>query len=102
MKAADIFALNTNYEGLSHVLLEAMALGTPVVTTPAGGNIELVVNGETGLLADFNQRAVWLVAIKTLLTDQVLADKIAAQAKIFTAQNFSREQMLGELSKELD
>lgn len=50
IKAADIFVLNSSYEGLSHVLIEAMTLGTPVIATHAGGNPTLVADGETGLL----------------------------------------------------
>lgn len=50
IKSADVFVLNSLYEGLSHVLIEAMTLGTPVIATSAGGNTTLVVDGETGLL----------------------------------------------------
>ncbi|MFA6519727.1 MAG: glycosyltransferase family 4 protein [Candidatus Paceibacterota bacterium] len=50
IKAADVFVLNSLYEGLSHVLIEAMTLGTPVIATNAGGNTTLVADGETGLL----------------------------------------------------
>jgi glycosyltransferase involved in cell wall biosynthesis len=47
---ADAFALNSTYEGLSHVLIETAALGKPIVATEAGGNGEVVKDGETGLL----------------------------------------------------
>lgn len=48
MKAADVFVLNSLYEGFPHALVEAMTLGTPVIATDAGGNKEVV--GDTGLL----------------------------------------------------
>jgi glycosyltransferase involved in cell wall biosynthesis len=52
LKMADLFALNTNYEGMSHVLLEAMKIGVPIITTKAGGNPETIKDGQTGLLVD--------------------------------------------------
>lgn len=56
--AADVFVLNSSYEGLSHHLIEALMLGTPVVATRVGGNPELVEeqqlveNGNTEELAN--------------------------------------------------
>ena len=47
VKDADVFVLNSTYEGLSHLLIEALSLGTPVVATRAGGNTELVGNRGT-------------------------------------------------------
>ena len=41
-KAADIFVLNSGYEGLSHVILEAMSFGVPVIASREGGNPELI------------------------------------------------------------
>ena len=48
--AADACVLYSRYEGLPHVLLEAMAAGTPVVASAAGGNPEVVAHEQTGLL----------------------------------------------------
>ena len=42
IKSADLFVLNSEYEGLSHLLLETVALGTPVIATDAGGNTEVL------------------------------------------------------------
>jgi glycosyltransferase involved in cell wall biosynthesis len=48
--ALDIFILPTLTEGLSNTILEAMACRKPVITTPVGGNSELVENGKSGYL----------------------------------------------------
>ena len=46
----DIFVLPSFTEGLSNTLLEAMASGKPIITTPVGGNTELIENGKNGYL----------------------------------------------------
>ncbi len=50
MHAADYFILYSGYEGLSHVLLEALNAGTPVLASARGGNPEVVRDGVNGLL----------------------------------------------------
>lgn len=47
---AGCFVLFSEYEGLSHVLLEALAHGIPVIASDAGGNRELITDGENGML----------------------------------------------------
>lgn len=78
--AADVFALNTAYEGLSHALIEAMHAGVPVVTTPAGGNIELIENGKTGLLVPFNDVKKLAQAMREILKNPAKGAKLAAAA----------------------
>ncbi len=67
-RAGDVFVLNTGYEGFSHTILEAMASGIPVITTPAGGNPELIEHKKTGLLGEYNREAAFLKAIETLFS----------------------------------
>lgn len=50
MSKADIFVLNSTYEGFPHVILEAAEAGIPVVAAACGGVPELVLHGQTGLL----------------------------------------------------
>jgi glycosyltransferase involved in cell wall biosynthesis len=46
----DLFMLSSRREGICNSLLEAMAVGLPVVTTDAGGTSELVLDGQTGYI----------------------------------------------------
>ena len=50
LRACDVFVLNSTYEGLPHVLLEAMAAGLPVIATAVGGSREIIEDGTNGLL----------------------------------------------------
>ncbi|MEW6578818.1 MAG: glycosyltransferase family 4 protein [Chloroflexota bacterium] len=53
LRAADYAVLYSGYEGLSHVLLESLAAGTPVIASDKGGNPELVTHGVNGLLVPY-------------------------------------------------
>jgi len=81
LKIADIFVLNTNYEGMSHALLEAMKIGTPIITTKAGGNPETIKDKETGLLVDYRNKEQWIEAINLILDNPDLAEKLTKHAK---------------------
>lgn len=91
--AGDIFILNTKYEGLSHTLLEAMALGIPICTTRAGGNTELIRDGENGLFFDWNDVDQMRAAVMRLVRDPDLARALAGRAQE-KARSFSSERML--------
>ena len=57
LSKSEIFVLNTGYEGLSHAILEAMFVGTPIITTNIGGNPELIKNNESGILIEYNSES---------------------------------------------
>lgn len=69
MRSADAFALNSSYEGLSHLLIEARMLGVPVVATKVGGNPEVVADGEDGLLISEGDTSALAAALARVLDD---------------------------------
>ncbi len=77
---ADVFALPSYAEGLPVVLMEALATGLPVVTTPVAGIPELVVDGETGLLIEPGDRAALSAAIERL-RDPALRERLGAAGR---------------------
>lgn len=79
--ASDAFVLNTSYEGLSHQLLEVMNLGVPIITTPVGGNVELITHEETGLMVQFNDVEALKGAIARLYKNSSLARSLAWRAQ---------------------
>jgi glycosyltransferase involved in cell wall biosynthesis len=84
--AADVFVLNTAYEGLSHHLIEALALGAPVVTTPVGGNPELITDGVEGLLVPVDDTLALDQTITRILTDRTLREQLVTAGKAKAAQ----------------
>ena len=66
IKSAGMFILNTGYEGLSHTLLECLSQGVPVITTNVGGNPEVIENGKTGFLVEYDNEAQILDAVKKM------------------------------------
>ncbi len=65
--ACDLFLLSSRYEGLPRVVVEAYALGLPVVSTPADGVVEVVEDGVTGILTPFGDDAAMAEAAERLL-----------------------------------
>jgi glycosyltransferase involved in cell wall biosynthesis len=86
VRAADCFVLNTGYEGLSHQLLEVLAVGTPIVTTRVGGNPELIEDSVTGRLVDYNDENALDHALDEVLVQPDRANHFAVEGKKFVAQ----------------
>lgn len=96
MDACDIFCLPSLNEGMGKVLVEAMALGKPIVASDVGGIPDLVIPGETGILvppADSNALAA---AILTLCDHPELREKMGEQGKK-KAPEYSVEKMLHKI-----
>ncbi|OIO33467.1 MAG: hypothetical protein COZ49_03950 [Candidatus Yonathbacteria bacterium CG_4_10_14_3_um_filter_47_65] len=91
--ASDVFVLNTSYEGFSHQLLEVMALGVPIVTTNVGGNPELIVDRESGLLVEQGDTAALMNAILELLDTKTNKTVFVENAQKKAAE-FSVERMV--------
>jgi glycosyltransferase involved in cell wall biosynthesis len=81
LRAADVFVLSTRYEGLSHVLLEAMAAGTPAVASAVGGNPEVIAPEVNGLLVPPDDGEALVGAVQRLLADAALAERLRTRAQ---------------------
>jgi glycosyltransferase involved in cell wall biosynthesis len=96
IRAADVFVLNTSYEGFSHQLLEVMAVGTPLITTSVGGNIELVEDKKDGLLVSHNNKQDLTSALATVLGDRAFSKQLSSNA-FKKVEQFSEKRMISEL-----
>jgi glycosyltransferase involved in cell wall biosynthesis len=90
IRAADAFVLNSEYEGLSHTLLEVSVLGTPAVATGVCGNPEVVEHGVNGLLVPPRDAAAVKAALERLLADPALRERFAAAGRE-KARGFTRD-----------
>ena len=95
IRAADIFVLNTSYEGFSHLVLETMAVGTPVVTTNIGGNPEAITDGMDGYLVKPGDMSALESRITTLMEKPEQYKKIVAAAKKRVAE-FTDERVVSQ------
>jgi glycosyltransferase involved in cell wall biosynthesis len=77
LEAAHVFALSSDTEALGIVLVEAMAMRVPVVTTAVGGTTELVRDGENGLAVPPGDPAALAAAVRRIAADPVLAAKFS-------------------------
>jgi glycosyltransferase involved in cell wall biosynthesis len=80
MATCDIFVLNSTHEGLPHVVLEAMALGLPVVATDVGGTPELIQHGSNGLLIPTGGRGL-TDALAPLLANKTMRKTLSEGAR---------------------
>lgn len=90
----DIFILPSVWEGLGIAILEAQAIGVPVLASNVGGIKEIVKDGETGLLFEPKDSEAIFKSIERLVSNQDLAAKIVEQANKQVRANFDYKIMV--------
>jgi glycosyltransferase involved in cell wall biosynthesis len=93
--AADVFAFHTLHEGMGIVLLEALASGCPVVTTAAGGTVDIVRDGDTGLLVPPGDASAFAAAVVRVLRDGGLRAALRARARRTAETEFDWDVVAG-------
>ncbi|QDV09884.1 Alpha-D-kanosaminyltransferase [Planctomycetes bacterium Poly30] len=96
IRAADVFVLNSEYEGLSHTLLEVQALGTPMIASGVCGNPEVVEDGVNGLLVDPDRPEELQAALEKVLRDPELGQRFV-EAGFARSGSFDREITFGRV-----
>ncbi len=94
IRKSDLFVLpSVSSEGLPITLVEAMALGRPVVTTRAGGIPEIAEDGVTARVVEPRDASALSSAIVSVLKDRHFAGRMAAQAQVVARERFSADRM---------
>lgn len=77
-----LFVLSSDYEGMPNALMEAMALGLPVISTdcPCGGPKFLIKNNINGILVPINDEEKMKIAIENILSDKEFSNKLSINA----------------------
>lgn len=88
-EAADIVVSPSHTEGLSNVILEAMAFGRPVVATRVGGNPEIIEDGVSGLLVEARHPGTLAAGVRRLLADSGLHRACAENGRRRVITTFS-------------
>jgi glycosyltransferase involved in cell wall biosynthesis len=88
---ADIFCMASFAEGLPISIMEAMAIGVPVVTTWVGGIPELAINGVTALTVPPGNGGALAEAIKQLIANEPLRERLVVAARAAVERMHSRE-----------
>jgi sugar transferase (PEP-CTERM/EpsH1 system associated) len=107
LNAMDVYVLPSLLEGISNALLEAMATSLPVVVTDTGGNPEVVVAGESGILFPVSDAARLAQHLCSLQADPEYRQRLGHQARRRVCDEFSinamvrrYEQLYGGLAPE--
>jgi glycosyltransferase involved in cell wall biosynthesis len=100
IRAADVFVLNSEYEGLSHTLLEVSALGTPIVATGVCGNPEVVEHEQNGLLVPMRSASSLRAAFERLLGDAELRRRFV-ETGLARMERFGRDRTFSTVERAL-
>jgi glycosyltransferase involved in cell wall biosynthesis len=97
---ADVVVLPSHREGLPTVVLEAQAAGKPVIGAAATGIVDVVADGETGLLFPVGDVPALAEALARLIADKALATKLGFAGQAQVKHKFRQEQIWEELYRE--
>jgi len=96
-RALDLFLLTSRKEGLPNALIEAQAVGVPVVTTPAGGAGEALEHGLTGYIIDGDDPRAVAKTCLSILNDDALRASMGGAGSNWVREGFAPEKMLKEV-----
>jgi glycosyltransferase involved in cell wall biosynthesis len=100
-RAADAVVLSSSWENFPHTVVEALAVGTPVVATAVGGVSEVVRDGENGLLVPPRDAGALAAALRRLGDAPGLRERLAAAAAP-SVEPLAEERLLAVIEERLE
>jgi len=97
--APSVVAIGGDADGLPNVLLEAAAVGLPIIASDVSGIPELVRDGQTGLLVPPHDAPALADALERVLTDATLADGLAARAREVVLTEFDSHRSAERIAR---
>lgn len=98
MRALDIFCLPSYAnEGVPQAILQAMLTALPIVTTPVGAILEAVSDGDSALIVPPRDPGALASALRRLLDEPVLAEKLGAEALRIASARFTKDVMIDRM-----
>ncbi len=97
-RAADAALLSSSWENFPHTVVEALAVGTPVIATRTGGVAEVVHDGVNGLVVEPGDPAALAAAIERFFADPALAARLRAHA-VPSVADYQPERIYGRLEQ---
>jgi len=94
LRRFDIFCLTSDYEGMSNALLEAMAVGKPVVSTRVGGAPEVIQHGSNGLLVPPGNAGELARALETLIRAPEMRKRLGQAARQYILDQHTPEKVI--------
>ncbi len=96
LSIAEVVVHASRKEGTPNALLEAQALGCPVVATRGGGTVDAVDDGASGYLCPVGDTALLAQRTLELLNDDTLRARMSLRARAFVAERFGLDRMVAE------
>jgi glycosyltransferase involved in cell wall biosynthesis len=99
LAAVNMVVLPSAYEGLPNIVLEAMRFRKPVVATAAPGTTEVVADGQTGILVPVGDTRLLARAIRDLVRDPRMAQRMGEAGRVRVEANFRTDTMVAQFAE---
>ena len=96
---SDLFLMTSLWEGFSIALLEAMAVGLPIIATDVGGNSEAINNNVNGIIVPIKKSQSVIDSIDFLISNKSIREKLGKQAYKDLNSKFTIDTMINNLCK---